>query len=124
MLSTDHAGRSLQDLLPCMFQPALEGCDFSGMGSDVGPFNLTTTLDWLAIANADDADPLFEAVDLDRVGAFGHSAGGDRKSALTSEPRIKAAIPMAGTGAIDVDVPVMVMAGTCDAIVEYSNESA
>jgi dienelactone hydrolase len=118
--ATDHIGRSMVDLLPCIFSPALEGCNLSGMGGeDPGPEDMATIVDWLEAANANEEDPLYGVMNLEALGVTGHSAGGGSTAALVdTDPRFKAAIPMAGTGAISREVPVMVMAGTCDSIVE------
>jgi hypothetical protein len=53
--AVDHPGRSMPDLLPCLFSPALEGCDLSGFSSDPGVAGVIDTLDWLEAAAAGDA---------------------------------------------------------------------
>ena len=117
--ATDHSGRSMPDLLPCLFSPPLEGCNLDGMGgSDSGPGDLIAMVNWLGQANKDEEDPLYGALNMDALGVMGHSAGGGSSAAAVElDERFKAAIPMAGTGAITREMPVMVMAGTCDAMV-------
>ena len=89
VLSTEHAGRSISDLLPCMFSPPLEGCTLSG--EDPGPADITALLDALT------ADPGFleGQVDLDRLAVIGHSAGGGTTSTLAASLDLDAAVVMA-----------------------------
>lgn len=111
VLSTDHAGRSLSDLLPCLFSPPLEGCALSP--DDPGPADLSGMLASLS----DDADFLDGALDLDRIAVVGHSAGGGTTSTLANELDIDAAVVMAAPPAVSADVPVLLLDGTCDGIV-------
>ena len=111
VLSTDHTGRSLHDLLPCLFSPPLEGCALSG--DDPGPADLNSLL----TALSDDADFLEGALDLDRLAVVGHSAGGGTTSTLANELDIDAAVVMAAPPVVSSTVPVLLLDGTCDGIV-------
>jgi len=124
--ATEHAGRSIYDLLPCMFSPPLEGCNLSGMGGDdSGPGDMQQIVDWLQAENENKDSLFFETLDINALGVMGHSAGGGSTAALVdADPRFKAAIPMGGTGAISRDVPTLVMEGSCDAIVESDSIQA
>jgi predicted dienelactone hydrolase len=67
VLAPDHPGRMMGDLLPCMFSPALEGCDLSGMlGEDPALEDLAAALTWIESA------PEGFAFDTDRVALAGH----------------------------------------------------
>ncbi len=121
--AVDHRGRAMPDLLPCIFSPALEGCDLSGFGRDPGVDGVRETLDWLEAANAgqaaDSGGAFLEGrLDPEYVGLTGHSAGGGTTaSAGEEDERFDALLPMAA-GAVAVrDVPQLVMGGTCDAII-------
>ena len=70
-------------------------------GSDSGPGDLIAMVNWLGQANKDEEDPLYGALNMDALGVMGHSAGGGSSAAAVElDERFKAAIPMAGTGAI------------------------
>lgn len=118
--ATEHSGRSIYDLLPCMFSPPLEGCNLSGMGGeDSGPGDMQSIVGWLQAENENVDSVFYETMDIDALGVMGHSAGGGSTAALVDiDTRFKAAIPMGGTGPISRDVPTLVMEGSCDAIVE------
>lgn len=129
VIATDHAGRSMPDLLPCMFSPPLEGCDLSGFGGeDPGVPGILGALDWLSRANAGDvSDAAFLAgsVDLAHVGLTGHSAGGGTTAeAGALDTRFTALLPMAAPAVADRDVPQLVMSATCDAIVTDTDIAA
>jgi len=111
VLSTEHAGRSLNDLLPCLFSPPLDGCGLST--EDPGPADLGALLDALA----DDADFLDGHIDLDRLAVVGHSAGGGTTSTLANTLDLDAAVVMAAPPVVSTDVPVLLLDGSCDGIV-------
>ena len=112
VVAPDHAGRSLGDLLPCIFSPPLPGCALGG--ADPGPDDMRALLDWLE----QDGGPVAGRVDLDRLGLFGHSAGGGTTSTLgEADPRFGALLVMAAPPAVQRDVPVLLMDGTCDTII-------
>lgn len=123
VVSADHPGRMLGDVLPCLFSPALEGCDLSGFGVDPGPDDLAVVLDWLE-SGAPEAG-LEAHLDLERLGLFGHSAGGSTTSTLgQADDRFDVLVPMAGAGPVERDVPVVVLDGTCDGVVPVSSTTA
>jgi dienelactone hydrolase len=122
VIATDHGGRSMPDLLPCVFSPPLEGCDLRGFGGeDPGVDGVRAALDWLEDADAGEvasATFLADALDLGRVGLTGHSAGGGTTAeAGTLDARFGALLPMAAPAASARDVPQALVSGTCDAIV-------
>jgi len=108
----DHAGRGIQDLLPCLFSPPLEGCTLSG--DDPGPADLEAVL----AALAEDADFLTDHIDLTTRAVVGHSAGGGTTSTMAAtDPELDAAVVMAAGPFITTDVPVLLLDGSCDAII-------
>jgi len=120
VVAADHPGRMLGDVLPCLFSPALDGCDLSGFGVDPAPADIDVAVDWLE-AGAPGSD-LGPHLDLDRLGLFGHSAGGGTTSTVgQSDDRFDVLVPMAGAGPITRDVPVVVIDGTCDGVVPVSS---
>jgi hypothetical protein len=115
VLSADHVGRRMTDLLPCLLSPPLEGCDLSGTLEDPGPDDVADALDWLVAQSKDEESWLYGAVDLGRVGLSGHSAGGGTTASLGEEdPRFTSLLTLAAGGAVERDVPTMVMGGECD----------
>jgi hypothetical protein len=101
VLSTDHSGRSLGDVLPCLFSPALDGCDLSGFGSDPAEDDLDDLLDALPdLANGSDL-----------LGA------NSTTTIAQDDERIDAFVAMAGGQAVPRDVPGLYMAATCDGII-------
>ncbi|MCO4746422.1 MAG: dienelactone hydrolase family protein [Proteobacteria bacterium] len=119
VVAPDHWGRHTSELLPCLFDPALDDCDLSGFtGDDPAPDQIEEALDWVVAANASRKDPFFERLDLERLGLFGHSAGGQTTAAFGDEDeRFDVLMPMAGSAPVDRDVPTLNMAGTCDGVV-------
>ena len=123
VVAADHPGRMLGDVLPCLFSPALEGCDLSGFGVDPAPDDIRVALAWLEDgAPGSDLGP---HLDLDRLGLFGHSAGGGTTATLGQvDDRFDVLVPMAGAGPITRDVPVVVLDATCDGVVPVSSTTA
>lgn len=116
VLSADHAGRSIGDLVPCLLTSTLEDCNlalgFDPDAPDPAVLDLQGALDWLA-TGPDDLP-----IDLDRVGVFGHSAGGGTTTGLANaDTRIDAALPMAGAGLFERELPSAVIGGSCDGVV-------
>jgi len=115
VFSTRHVGRSITDLLPCIFSPPLEGCTLSG--EDPGPDDITA----MRAALEADADFLAGAIDLSTRAVVGHSAGGGTASTLAqTDSELKAAVIMAAPPSVSSDVPVLLLDGVCDAIVQES----
>ncbi|MBK7759665.1 MAG: hypothetical protein IPI35_25355 [Deltaproteobacteria bacterium] len=115
VLSADHVGRRMTDLLPCLLSPPLEGCDLSGTIEDPGPEDVADALDWLTDQSTNEESWLYGAVDLSRVGLSGHSAGGGTTASLGDEDaRFTSLLTLAAGGAVERDVPTMVMGGECD----------
>ena len=115
VLSADHVGRRMTDLLPCLLSPPLDGCDLSGTVEDPGPEDVADALDWLTDQSLNEDSWLYGAVDLSRVGLSGHSAGGGTTATLGDEdPRFISLLTLAAGGAVERNVPTMVMGGECD----------
>ncbi|MCK6521411.1 hypothetical protein L6R49_08210 [Myxococcota bacterium] len=115
VLSADHVGRRMTDLLPCLLSPPLDGCDLSGTVEDPGPDDVAEALDWLTNQSIYEESWLYGAVDLSRVGLSGHSAGGGTTVALGEEDtRFTSLLTLAAGGSVERDVPTMVMGGECD----------
>jgi predicted dienelactone hydrolase len=83
-----------------------------------GP-DLIRSLDDVTARSRDASSPLFGKVDLDRVGATGHSLGGIAAlSASATDARVKTAFPMAGTVSTwGVKGPTLLMAGQLDFVI-------
>ncbi len=114
--SADHWGRHLADALPCLFLPALDGCNLALGGGEQDPAatDLPLLADWIEEAATNDSF-LSGAIDPSRMGLTGHSAGGASTGGVGSEDvRFKALLPMAGSAPVTRDVPTRVLAGTCD----------
>lgn len=121
VFAMDHAGRSIADLLPCIFSPPLDGCSLGG--ADPGPADLGGLLDALE-AGLDGVDA--GQLDLENIAVVGHSAGGGTASTLASaDARIDAAVVMAAPPDLSRELPLLLLDGSCDAIVpETSVEPA
>jgi alpha-beta hydrolase superfamily lysophospholipase len=105
VVATDHAGRSLPDLLPCLFSPPLEGCALSF--DDPGPADVSELLDALEAP----PDWLAPLLDLERVAVTGHSAGGGTTVTVgADDDRVDALVPMAGGDATG-GLPTLRLAG-------------
>lgn len=118
VLAADHPGRQLGNALPCLFSPALDGCDLSQFnGVDPAPPHVEALLDWVATANADGGGVFAGALDVGRIGMTGHSAGGFTTTRMgPSDPRIDAILPMAGADVVLANTPTLFLAGSCDTI--------
>ncbi|MCB9665539.1 MAG: hypothetical protein H6732_15620 [Alphaproteobacteria bacterium] len=125
VVSTDHPGRTLGDIVPCLLDPPAGDCqlafppDFDG--EDPALDDLAALADWLDQGAAG----LDLPVDPDRWGLFGHSAGGGSTSAFASQdPRIDAALALAGAGTFTRSLPSGVIGGSCDGIVAEADLQA
>jgi predicted dienelactone hydrolase len=121
VVATDHAGRSMPDLLPCLFYPPLEGCDLEVL-TDPGVADVEDLRAWLA----EPPGWLDGALDPDAVALAGHSAGGGTTVTVgnAAAPPFTALLPMAGGDATTGDTPTLRLAGTCDGIVPASGSAA
>ena len=124
VVAPDHPGRTMGDVLPCLFSPPLDGCDLSGMtGEDPAEEDLADALAWVDAASTDGF--FAGALDTDRLGLAGHSAGaGSTITVGSEESRFDALLPMAGFAAPSRDVPTMMMGGTCDSFATDANAQA
>jgi pimeloyl-ACP methyl ester carboxylesterase len=114
--SVDHPGRMLTDLLPCLLSPPAGTCDLFASASDPGPPGMVGILDWL-----ETQDDLRARVDLDALGVFGHSAGGQSVTAFANDQdRVTAVLGMAGAGPLARAMPSAILGGGCDAVVQES----
>ncbi len=124
VISTDHYGRHISDILPCLFSPALEGCTLTPPQSDPAHDDLVAIADWVE-RQADSDSFLSGRIDPGRMGLTGHSAGGASTAGTGSvDDRYRALVPMAGSDVVQRDVPTRVLGGTCDAIVPYGDLQA
>ncbi len=80
------------------------------------PRDLSFLIDEMARQDADPKSFLYEGIDLDRIGASGHSFGGITVTICTRDKRIKAILPLAGAapGATFFQTPVMLMVADQD----------
>ena len=116
VLSADHSGRMVGDLLPCLFDPFLDGCKPPLGDEDPAVDHVDTLADFAVRWPAD--DPLMPFVDADHLGLIGHSAGGGTTGeAGSADERFDALVPMAMGPEVSRDVPTLVLAGDCDAVV-------
>lgn len=120
VLATEHAGRSLGDLLPCLFQPPLDSCEIST--EDQGVADLLELASWISAAPP---SWLMGHVDSDHIGLLGHSAGGGSviTAVNSAVDRFDAVMPMAGGGSLLTEIPSLRMAATCDGIVDEASLS-
>jgi dienelactone hydrolase len=114
VIAADHPGRMMGDVLPCLFSPALDGCDLSGFGGeDPAEDDIGSALAWMDAAA--ESGFFAGALDTAQLGLSGHSAGaGTTVSVGDANARFSALLPMAGYGAPTRDVPTLLMGGTCD----------
>jgi predicted dienelactone hydrolase len=103
--------------------------DFINQPADVS-FLIDTVL-----ALEGDGKPFAGPIDVDRIGAMGLSLGGLTTTLVTfhpelRDPRIRAAVSIAGPGALfgkaffdTADVPFLMIAGTEDAMVDYETNA-
>ncbi len=118
VVSADHPGRDLATFAPCLFNPPAGACELGGLlGSDPAPEDIDHVLAWL------DAAPewLAPMLDLDQLGIFGHSAGGNTTvTVANSNERFDAALPLAGGAEFTRSLPSAIVGGACDGVVRES----
>jgi len=111
VIAADHPGRRFQDLLPCLFDPPLDGCNVFPE-DDPGPEGL-----WAAAGWARSSEFFRGAIDVDRMGLSGHSAGGGSVSEVANlDDRFDAVLVLAAPPRVETDVPTLVIEGSCDGI--------
>ncbi|WP_421121373.1 alpha/beta hydrolase family protein [Aquihabitans daechungensis] len=127
VIAPDHVERSLSGLL---------GTAAKGVAPREDPEVLSASLDAAIADGEDEASPLHDLLDLDKVAVTGHSAGASAAYlTASSEDRVKAFISYSvGTGRPDEDgkvverpvpdVPGMIMLGTKDGIIEPAASEA
>ncbi|MCP4872513.1 MAG: hypothetical protein GY898_27800 [Proteobacteria bacterium] len=112
VVAADHPGRRFQDLLPCLFDPPLEGCNVFSE-EDPGPAGIWAAAGWVG-----SAEFLRGAVDVDTMALSGHSAGGGSISHVANlDDRFDAVLVLAATPGVTTDVPTLTIEGSCDGII-------
>ncbi|MFD0337368.1 alpha/beta hydrolase family protein [Streptomyces sp. NPDC127117] len=77
-------------------------------------------IDLLTRRNADHSSPFYDRVDLEHIGASGHSQGGAAAIVVGADPRIDTILPIQPGPLADIDdvhVPALLLAGQNDSIV-------
>jgi len=120
VVATDHHGRTLQNVLPCLFEPPPDDCLLEFI-DDPGLRDVPDLVAFLDDASG--SGFLKGAIDTDAMALTGHSAGGGTTVGLSDDERFKALIPMAGGTEVTRDVPVLRMAGECDGVVLASDSA-
>ena len=114
VVSSDHAGLWLRDILAPLCAQAGADQDLSG----------DTDVVLAALANpTGELEFLAGHLDIDRVGISGHSAGGSAASAQTDKPGIRVSIPMATGQAVSPTQMLessLLLGGLADGVVAYS----
>ncbi|MBM4390208.1 MAG: hypothetical protein FJ090_03725 [Deltaproteobacteria bacterium] len=119
VVAVDHPGRRFEDLIPCIFSPALDGCDLSGFATDPALDDVDMLVDWVMDGGLDDYYG-----DAARLGMSGHSAGGGTTiTAATDDVRIDAALVMAAPG-LPERGPRVAMGASCDGFVAIDDVRA
>lgn len=122
VVAADHAGRSLPDILPCLFSPPLAGCNLSFGGPDPAVPEVEKLFDVLDQWNTKPGGRFEGLLDVGDVGLAGHSAGGGTVATVANtDPRVKAVLPMAAAVPVTADVPTLRMEGSCDGVVPLSS---
>lgn len=123
VVTADHPGRNIGELLPCMFAPPLPSCELNGFTPDPALDDLDDVTDWIQA----EADGGFLAGlgDPENLGIFGHSAGGFSTATVAqTDVRFRASLPMAAGGTVARDEPNTILSGTCDGIVPDADITA
>ena len=84
-----------------------------GTANADGTQPMLKALDFIAAANADSTSPYYQKVDLTKIGAMGHSQGGQATATAASDPRIKYVIDF---NAVDKGIakPYLAVSGDSD----------
>jgi pimeloyl-ACP methyl ester carboxylesterase len=120
VLSADHTSRWIGGLVPCLLTTTISDCALSfDPSADPAVDDVVAMLDWVASPTG----AFVDHVDASRVGMFGHSAGGGTTTAIANtDPRVQAALAMAGAGPFEADIPSAVLGGSCDGVVPEAGE--
>ncbi len=130
VISVDHTGNTALDTFAGTTLPRKEIVRLR-------PADIHAEIDAMAAASADPAGPFAGAVDADRVGLVGHSAGGTgvlktatAEGDVLADSRIKAVVGLAAYGApvtdaelASIEVPTMLISGTLDDVVPIKPET-
>jgi Chlorophyllase enzyme len=81
--------------------------------TDGGNNEMLKALDFAKAANEDKTSPLYQKLDLDKIGAMGHSQGASATANAGKDPRIKALILWNGAGT-SMDKPFLSVSGERD----------
>ncbi|MCB9680907.1 MAG: prolyl oligopeptidase family serine peptidase [Alphaproteobacteria bacterium] len=117
VVATDHPGRTLADVAPCLLNPPPGPCTFgfNPDAEDPAVADIADVLAWLE--DGPDTD-FADLLDLTHLGIWGHSAGGvTTTDVANADTRFQAALAMAGGTALTRQVDSAVLAGSCDGIV-------
>ncbi len=117
VVAVDHPGRMLADVLPCLFDPPLSGCDLSGFvpGDDPAVEDMLAARRWVEQRPADTAAFVADLIDPERIGILGHSMGGGTAMEMGGlDSKIDAVLSMAAPAPTDADVPTALFGGRCD----------
>ncbi len=120
VVAPDHPGRMLGDVLPCVFEPALEGCDLAAIGgSDVAIDDLLAARRYVQ-GSVDDPDSFLRGMaNPEALGIFGHSAGGGSAMELGGlDPSFRAILSMAAGASTGANKPTAIIGGACDAFAD------
>ena len=117
VVAADHPGRMLGDVLPCLFDPPLDGCDLAGLagGDDPAVDDLLAARRWVELTAGGDDHPVGALMDAGTLGIFGHSAGGGTAMELGGlDAKLSAILSMAAPASTDADKPAAILGGRCD----------
>jgi dienelactone hydrolase len=82
-------------------------------------------VNWVLEQNANSMSPLFEHIDVDHIGATGHSQGAFAASAAAADPRISVWAPLQGARSVSGQHgPGLLVCGTMDSTVPCSGASS
>jgi dienelactone hydrolase len=124
VIAADHPGRMLGDVLPCLFEPALEGCDLAAFagGDDPAIDDMLAARRWVEQLPDDSASFIADIIDPERIGILGHSMGGATAMELGSlDSKLDAILSMASPASSDTDKPTAVFGGSCDPFADPSD---
>lgn len=71
-------------------------------------------IDWVIAQNDDPESPLYQHVDTEKVGLFGHSQGGGSTGVASRDPRVDTSILMHGGTSTNLHAPALILTGEMD----------